>query len=180
VRTLRRVYRDEEDFLQTIIAVVKEIQALLLKTKPHPFWDKKRPKEEREAGAALRMLFEAYCTYKNIRIYQEDPSRSGDVDFTFAGISQTSEHLTLIYELKHAHSSRLERGLTRQLPKYIAERDAFSGLYSVLWYKGEHFDEPATYDSIEDCLRVLRGMQPRTVRDIHFFDVAFHRAASKL
>lgn len=175
----RKVYSNGNDFLKTILNVFTEIQNILRRTKPHSFWDKKEPKREPESGAALRLLFEAICAYKNIRVYQEDPSRSGDIDFVFSGISTDMEHLELILEIKNAHSGRLNRGLTHQIPQYLKDRRSDYAVYGVLWYKGEHFDQPSDA-TIDDCLERLRKLKPDEVCHIAMFDVSFPVQASRL
>ncbi len=179
VAELRKVYNDENDFVQTVINVFTEIQRILPKTKPHGFWNDKTPKREPEAGSTLRLLLEAICAYKNIRVYQEDPSRSGNVDFVFVGISKDSDHLELVLEIKQAHSDRLERGLTHQLPQYLRERDVKFGVYGVLWYKGRDFDRP-TDMSLEECVAKLQRIKPDNIAHVLGFDVSFQIQASKL
>ncbi|HUW94223.1 MAG TPA: hypothetical protein VMW58_00400 [Anaerolineae bacterium] len=175
----RKVYKDGDDFLQTTLNVFSLIQRILRRTKPHAFWDATSPKSEPHSGTSLGLLLEPICAYKNIRLYQEDPSRSGDVDFVFSGISMDLDHLQLILEIKNAHSGRLERGLTHQLPKYMSEREADYGVYGILWYKGRTFDEPADVTA-EDCLARLRNMKPDQVHEVVAFDVSFPVQASKL
>ena len=89
------------------------------------------------------------------------------------------DHLELILEIKNAHSCRLERGLTHQLPQYMSDREANYGVYGILWYKGRTFDEPADV-TVEDCLIRLRNMKPDEVHELVAFDVSFPVQASRL
>ncbi len=104
VGAVRKSYADQEDFLQTALEMLREVQRAVLRAKPHPFWNDKVPKREPDAGSGLRMLFEAICAYKNILVFQEDPSRSGNVDFVFTGVSVDWKHLNIVLEIKNAHS----------------------------------------------------------------------------
>jgi len=179
VGAIRKAYGDDEDFFQTVRDIIAEVQRVLPKTRPCAFWNDRVPKSEPECGYALRMLFEAICPYKNIVVVQEDPSRSGDVDFVFTGTTTGYEHVQVILEIKNAHSKRLERGLTRQLPKYLEERQVAKGVYGVLWFKGRTFNRPAD-SSAADCLTRLNGIRPECVSSIEFFDVSFPVQASRL
>ncbi len=175
----RKAYKDGDDFLRTTLSVFSFIQRALRRTKPHAFWDDTRPKSEPHSATSLRLLLEPICAYKNIRLHQEDPSRSGNVDFVFSGMSMDLDHLELILEIKNAHSPRLERGLTHQLPQYMSERQADYGVYGILWYKGRTFDEPAD-ETVEDCLARLRDIKPDQVHEVVAFDVSFPIQASRL
>jgi hypothetical protein len=179
VGALRKSYENEEDFCNTVMDVITEIQRILPKTRPHAFWDDKTPKREPESGNTLRLLFEEICAYKNIRISQEDPGRSGDVDLVFSGISKQHEHLQVIMEIKNAHSDKLERGLTHQLPQYLAERGANKGIYAILWFKGRLFDKPVDADAAA-CLRRVIAIMPPVVSGVVLFDVSFRQYASQL
>ena len=179
VGAVRKAYVDEEDFYQTVLDVITEVQRVLSRSRPNAFWNGDTPKNEPESGYTLRFIFEAICVYKNIVVVQEDSSRSGDVDFVFTGTSIGYEHLQVILEIKKAHSDRLERGLTHQLPKYLEERQVKKGVYGVLWFKGRTFSEPADLNAA-DCLNRLNGIKPVTVSSIVIFDVSFPVQASRL
>lgn len=178
VGAVRKSYADQQDFLQTVFEVLREVQRAVLRGKPHPFWNNKDPKREPDAGSGLRMLFEAICAYKNIQVFQEDPSRSGNVDFVFTGISITWKHLNIVLEIKNAHSDRVEHGLTVQLPTYLEERDVPTGIYGVLWYKGTHFDKPNDA-TLNDCIARLDAQKPKGVVSVVGFDLSFSVQASK-
>jgi len=179
VGAVRKAYQDEEDFYQTVLDIIGEVQRVLPKTRPHAFWNDQTPKDEPGSGHTLRMLFEAICVYKNIVVSQEDPSRSGDVDFIFTGTSVGYVHFHVILEIKNAHSSRLERGLTHQLPKYIEEHQIKKGVYGVLWFKGRTFAEPND-SSAAACLSRLNAIKPIVVSSVVLFDVSFPVQASRL
>jgi hypothetical protein len=174
----RKSYVDEQDFLRTVMEVLREVQRAVLRAKPHAFWNERVPKRETDAGSGLRMLFEAICAYKNIQVFQEDPSRSGHVDFVFTGISTEWMHLNIVLEIKNAHSDRVEHGLTVQLPTYLQERDVPTGIYGVLWYKGTHFDKPSEA-TLSDCIARLEALKPATVVSVVGFDLSFCVQASK-
>jgi hypothetical protein len=178
VAVVRKSYADQQDFLRTVIEVIAEVRRAVLRAKPHPFWNKKVPKREPDAGSGLRMLFEAICAYKNIQVFQEDPSRSGNVDLVFTGISIAWKHLSVVLEIKNAHSDRVEHGLTVQLPTYLLEREVPTGIYGILWYKGTHFDQPNDA-TIEDCIARLDAKKPAGVVSVVGFDLSFSVQASK-
>jgi hypothetical protein len=178
VGAVRKSYADQQDFLQTVLEVLREVQQAVLRGKPHPFWNDKVPKREPDAGSGLRMLFEAICAYKNILVFQEDPSRSGNVDFVFTGVSVDWKHLNIVLEIKNAHSDRVEHGLTVQLPTYLEEREVPTGIYGILWYKGTHFDKPNDA-TLNDCVARLDAQKPKGVVVVVGFDLSFSVQASK-
>ena len=53
----------------------------------------------------------------------------------------------------------MEQGLTEQLPYYMRQKEAEFGIYLVLWYKGDFFDEPKyeDYHLMEDRLHKIRN-----------------------
>jgi hypothetical protein len=160
---VRRTYHDGADLLRTFDALTSEVQRILSAVEPVAFWNNRRPKAEPHAGWALRTLFEALCPLKNLRIYQENPSRSGRVDYVFSAISADHAHLELVMELKHAHSDRLRPGLTDQLPTYLRERTHAAAAFGILWYKGRHFDRPRAYASLDECIAHLESVRPAEV-----------------
>lgn len=178
VAVVRKSYADQQDFFQTVIGLIAEVQRAVLRAKPHPFWNEKEPKREPDAGSGLRMLFEAICAYKNIQVFQEDPSRSGNVDFVFTGISIEWKHLNVVLEIKNAHSDRVEHGLTIQLPTYLQERGVPTGVYGILWYKGTHFNQPSDA-TLDDCIARLDAQKPVGVISVVGFDLSFSVQASK-
>jgi hypothetical protein len=178
VESARKAYQNEADLLSTIINIIKEIRRLLAKSRPDAFWNGQQPKSEPDSGSTLRVLFESICAYKNIRVFQEDPSRSGALDFVFTGISMSFDHLEVALEIKNAHSNRLKRGLTHQLPKYMEERQIKQGIYCVLWFKGTNFSKPA--GSIRECSACLQVIKPEIVSSVEFLDVSFPIQASQL
>ena len=178
-QSLRKTYADATDLEQTFDLVLAEVQRILKRIRPAAFWDGKTPKNEPDAGWALRGLFEAICPLKNIKVFQEDPTRSGPVDLIFSAISEAHTHLELVLELKHAHSPKLKTGLSTQLPQYVRERSSEIAVYGVLWYKGMHFDEPPI-NTVDDCLANLSEHLPCSVNSICAFDVSYKTPASKL
>lgn len=179
VETLRRAYRDSADMKATFLLIVSEVNRILDRIEPTAFWNDRSPKPEPDAAWALRALLEALCPLKNLRIYQEDASRSGRVDVVFSAISQDHTHLELVMELKHAHSERLFQGLTDQLPQYVAERRPDAAVYGVFWYKGQGCDKPA-YPTLAACLGDLDARRPREVAAVCGFDVSYRTPASKV
>jgi len=178
VAVVRKSYADQQDFLRTVFEMIAEVQRAVLRAKPHPFWNERIPKREPDAGSGLRMLFEAICAYKNIQVFQEDPSRSGNVDFVLTAISIKWKHLNVVLEIKNAHSDRVEHGLTVQLPTYLKEREVPTGVYGILWYKGTHFDKPGDA-SLADCIARLDAQKPPSVVSVVGFDLSFSVEAGK-
>ncbi|MBI1247388.1 hypothetical protein GC197_06020 [bacterium] len=178
VAAVRKAYADQHDFSSTVLEIIEEVKQAIRRAKPHAFWDHNNPKRETETGSGLRMLFESICAYKNIQVFQEDPSRSGNVDFVFSAISIEWTHLNLVLELKNAHSKRLDHGLTLQLPTYLREREVLTGVYGVLWYKGTHFEQPSD-PTLIDCIARLDSKKPAGVIAVVGFDLSFSVQASK-
>lgn len=182
ISAIRKDYKNKDDFIETLKNIFHQIQSQLNATKPYGFWNGDNPKSEPESGTTLRYMFESICSYKNIDVTQEIPSRSGLVDFVFSGISIDTTRLKVLLELKNAHSQDLIKGLASQLPQYIDEHSCEGGFYGVLWFKGEKkkFDEPKKYKSINDLLTDLKRSKPERVIEVIIFDLSFPLPASKL
>lgn len=183
VRELRRAYKDMDDFCRTIADLFSEVNKIFDACEPSAFWDepsksKKTPKKETKSRNSLKAFLASICANKNIQIFREDPTRSGNVDFVFVGIGMDHTSLNVVLEIKNAHSQDLIHGLTNQLPKYITDRGNAVGFYGVLWFKCKHCPKPSD-TSINECYDRLIEFKPDMVRDILFLDLSLNESASK-
>lgn len=99
----------------------------------------------------LRAVFD----FMGIQISREVETANGEIDFLVSFTTTKNKLLRVCVELKHAHSSNLVDGLTKQLPEYMKGERCQHGIYFVLWYKGEAFEKPTNYPNIESMRRDL-------------------------
>ncbi len=129
------------------------------------FWDRNKeqslqtPKKETEIHGILLGLIQDECLLKSLDINHEGTAGSGNLDFYISGFVRNSGINGVCLEVKHAHSRKLKKGLTHQLPSYMRTKGADFGIYLVLWFKGKNFDSPVyqTYHLMEDDLHKYRN-----------------------
>jgi len=129
------------------------------------FWNKNKeksiqtPKKETEIHRILLGLIQDECLLKSTDVNHEGTAGSGNLDFYISGFIKNSGMNGVCIEVKHAHSQKLKKGLTHQLPSYMRTKGADFGIYLVLWFKGKDFAKPAyeTHHLMEDDLHKYRN-----------------------
>ena len=58
--------------------------------------------------------------------------------------------MNVCVELKNAHHPNLKHGIEVQLPLYIKDIGNKEGIFLVLWYKSDEFDNPTNFNVIKD------------------------------
>jgi hypothetical protein len=155
----------------------------------NPFWDitydgakiiSKKPKREIDIHPTIRGLLFEIVLAKNIQIYPEYPIAGGQLDFLVSGNLNDGSAVNACIEFKHAHSRDLLHGLLNQLPAYMRAKGCNFGLYCVMYFKGEDFDEPKyDYNQLEILLngeKVSAGLS--NIRII-IFDFSHKKPPSK-
>lgn len=153
------------------------------------FWDKNKrestqtPKKETEIHRILLGLIQDECLLKSLEINHESTAGKGNLDFYISGFVKDNGLEGVCIEVKHAHSKKLKKGLTQQLPSYMKVKGADFGIYLVLWFKGKSFNKPAyeNYHLMEDDLHKYRNQigYGKMIRIITF-DLTGVPAPSKL
>jgi len=121
----------------------------------NPFWDisydgpkivSKSPKRETDIHPTIHALLFDIALAKNLQIAPEYPVAGGRLDFLVSGVLDAGQIANVCIEFKHAHSKDLLHGLLRQLPDYMRAKGCNFGLYCVMYFKGEDFEEPKDND----------------------------------
>jgi hypothetical protein len=161
-------YDSVETFNETVAssleAIVDEILAL---GSSNPFWDisydgpsisRRRPKREADIHPTIHSLLFYIAIAKKLEITPEYSIAGGRLDFLVSGPLVNGAIANVCIEFKHAHSDDLENGLLKQLPTYMRAKGCSFGIFCVLYFKGQYFEDPKGYDahSLRINLEVLR------------------------
>ncbi|MEH6460851.1 hypothetical protein [Chitinimonas sp. JJ19] len=123
------------------------------------FWNKtdfqktvvnRLPKSEPDAQPTIAGLLQPLCDARNLELHRESTLAGGFLDFCISGFVEGMGICHVPIEVKNAHASALDAGLTHQLPHYMKAKRAEYGLYLVLWYKGNHFSKPKRHVAIAE------------------------------
>ncbi|MCY1633520.1 hypothetical protein [Marinifilum sp. D737] len=91
---------------------------------------------------------------KGVQISRETISSNGSLDFFFQ-YTKNDRSYRVCVELKNAHHDHVDEGNCKQLTEYIKDTGKKEGIYLVLWYKGDNFNKPTKYDSIDELQKKL-------------------------
>lgn len=127
------------------------------------FWNKNgnipKPILEREAQTIIYNNIRYLAEMKGIRVYREPMASDGSVDFHFS-YTKNDKRMEVCVELKNAHHSNIEHGISTQLPLYINDIGGREGIFLVLWHKTEEFNKPAKFNSIFEMEKFLKDKNP--------------------
>ena len=122
----------------------------------NPFWNitykgaritSRQPKRETDIHPTIHGLLFDVALAKNLEIVPEYPVAGGRLDFLMSGVLKTGKIVSVCVEFKLAHSgSDLLHGLLKQLPAYMQAKGSDYGIYCVMFFKGQYFDQPVEYD----------------------------------
>ncbi len=110
---------------------------------------KKVPISEPNAQAVLYNQIKDIAEIKGIRVSREIIAADGSLDFHFH-YTKNDISMNVCVELKNAHHNLLAHGINTQLPLYIKDVGRKEGIFLVLWYKSDIFNEPAKYSTIKE------------------------------
>lgn len=157
----------------------------------NPFWDitydgpkitSRRPKRETDIHPTIHGLLYEIGIAKNFLIAPEYSIAGGRLDFLVSGMLNAGGIVDVCIEFKQAHSHDLLDGLLKQLPEYMKAKGCDSGIYCVMYFRGEYFSKPESYDV--DKLMFFLEMERRkaglhTIR-ILVMDFSYQTPPSKL
>lgn len=145
-------YKTNEEFYDVVASSLRSIQDYVSDNHAiNAFWNivyegskikRRLPKNEIDIQPTIKHLLDDVCTMKNMDIHSEEVAAGGNLDFLIEGIKEDASKIRVCVEFKNAHHSRLEHGLTDQLPKYMRAKGSDFGLFCVMYFKGEWFDRP--------------------------------------
>lgn len=187
-------YNSMADFYHTVTFSLQTITDKVVTTDMYnAFWDitydgskivARKPKRETDIHPIIQSLLYDIALAKNLHIIPEYHIRGGQLDFLITGTLKDYKTANVCVEFKHAHSDDLLHGLIKQLPEYMRFRGADYGLYCVLYFKGEFFEEPQKYDDA-DKLQIyledeaMKAGISNNVR-ILIFNLSHQKSPSKL
>jgi len=127
------------------------------------FWEKDgnktKPILERPAQTIIYNNIRYLAAMKGIRVYREPMASDGSVDFHFS-YTKNDKTMDVCVELKNAHHSNIEHGITTQLPLYINDIGGREGIFLVLWHKTKEFNQPTRFNSICEMEEFLCDKSP--------------------
>lgn len=159
-------YNSPGELFDTVASMIVSLENKIKDSNMYSaFWNKNKekslqtPKKETEIHRILLGLIQDECLLKSIDVNHEGTAGSGNLDFYISGFIKNSGMNGVCIEVKHAHSQKLKKGLTHQLPSYMRTKGADFGIYLVLWFKGKDFAKPAyeTHHLMEDDLHKYRN-----------------------
>jgi hypothetical protein len=159
-------YSSEEEFRNKITAIIQGLQEKVnMSSNINEFWniskrgnwiEKRLPKDETDIQSAIIRMISDQLALANILVSTEYDSGIGKVDMIFSAQVKELGICTIAMEIKNSHSNDLEDGVNIQLPLYMKSKKSKYGIYLVLWYKGDWFDNP-NFDSMDLMLFRLRS-----------------------
>jgi len=162
-------YETSESFYQAVVDSLESIQDMVTSLGlVNPFWDitydgneivSRLPKREPDIQPTIRALLFQISIAKNFEIVPEYPVSGGNLDYLIMAPLSIGGLANSCVEFKLAHSDDLLHGLLQQLPAYMKAKACEFGVYSVLYFKGRYFNEPASHDP--HSLRLLLEKERR-------------------
>ncbi|MCD4675709.1 MAG: retron St85 family RNA-directed DNA polymerase [Desulfobacula sp.] len=195
--------KSETDLLKVICDVITELRYYVEDRRwIDAFWDDSRevevdgnkiklpafPKKETKIQPTLYVFFDRRLYPLGIHVSRETDEGIGKLDFKFMVTTKSHIPLLICAEFKLAHSTKLEHGITVQLPAYLKANRSTSGLFLVMWFKDEEekfFDKPNDQNKlqmiefIEDKINVIKYEEEIDIKSI-LIDASKKPSASNL
>ncbi len=121
----------------------------------------KRPKPETDVHPLVNSYLKTVLEMKGIRVSREVRTANGAVDFFCSLTTKRSDVLKVCVEVKNAHGSGLESGISKQLPAYMDAEQTRHGIYLVLWYKNTDWPKPEEFGSVDEMSAKLGALRPK-------------------
>lgn len=115
------------------------------------FWhltdDQFIPKHEPHSQPLVYHMLRHLCEVRGIFLAREVAAAGGSLDFLFSVCDQSGRMVQVCMELKNAHHKSIGNGVSFQLPAYMKDLGSKSGIFLILWYRCQIFNEPRKYES---------------------------------
>lgn len=142
--------------------------------------NEEKPFKEPEAQPLLYSLLDTFFEIKGIQLSKEPELANGKLDFNCSYTNKRGDIVRTCIEVKNAHHDKLIDGLITQLPLYMEASNTESGIFLVLWYKGNNFNFPK-YETIEELEKTLLSKIPQNKNiEIIIIDCSKQTAPSKI
>ncbi len=180
-------YDTPEDVYQTVVSLFLSVLDIVRTASSYAaFWDENKdrikPKTEPKISRAIHSYLIQPARIKRLDVVPQH-NEAGIVDFRISGNLVSGKRISTCIECKHAHNKDLINGLTSQLPTYMSQRECEYGIYCVLWFKGEHFQEPKQYANSDDLLSYLSYVRNENGLEnirVQIFDLSYPNPPSKV
>lgn len=174
----------EIEFNKKVVSFFHQISLIIEKNRNADFaWDQNiKPKLETQIQPTIENMIYADCAKYNLILNRETASANGSVDFLISSIIN-SQIYNICIEVKKAHASSIDYGLLTQLPLYMESKSSKYGVYCILWFKGEDFNEPQKYNTpeeLKDYLEMKKIESSLDNIDIVVLDLSKRIAPSKM
>ena len=166
--TPRTTYNSPAEFLSVFLESIRQAERIIRDTSSHGlFWDRQKskgtpqhlvPKREPEAMSGVAAFLQDQSLLSGYQLIRESAAGAGSIDLRALATLSSGGFVNVCMEGKNAHSPDLKHGITDQLPSYMQSTGADYGVYLVLWYKCNSFQEPK--DSNVDVTWSLTKLRP--------------------
>lgn len=122
-----------------------------------------KPLTEPSVQPLIKSHIQPVLEIKGIQISREVVAANGSLDY-LCSFTKEDKLFKVGIELKNAHRPHLLKGLTNQLPAYLADEGTQDGIFIVLWYKSKNYPFPARYNTIDELKSYLQNNCPKRYR----------------
>lgn len=127
-----------DTFKNTVISMVEKFKHMVEHKKGHAILNTSEgPVNEKGVQVLFNIIANVYLENTNVLVSSEVDTGRGSVDFY---LSVGKEHRALI-ELKLGNHKRYTDGINYQLPTYLKAEDADFGVFVLICYSKEQYDE---------------------------------------
>ncbi|MCH7960562.1 MAG: hypothetical protein IID08_10535 [Candidatus Hydrogenedentes bacterium] len=167
-------YSSVADFVRKIVEAIRQAQATIMRVGSHSqFWDFPRsgddrnfpvPKSEPQAMKGVAALLQDQAALGDFELSTELNAGTGSLDMLATASLAGGGLVKIAIEAKNAHAGNINHGIEHQLPSYMYSKGADFGIYLVLWYKCQQYDEPKEGSTdLKLGLTKLRHLENMTV-----------------
>lgn len=136
------------DFLVAMVRDQLEYHIHFSKGFKH-FWKKDDQqmiqKKENQFYPYIKSILEPACHARGIQICHENILANGRIDITFS-----YNGLNVCMEIKKAHYEDTMEAINNHFTQYLYDKLSNHGIYLILWYKTDLFQEPRNYHTLEE------------------------------
>ncbi len=154
-----------KDLKELILELIDNVleKEITLKQGNLNFWRDKKcsdPKDEVEVQPYISNSLDRLCKIKGINLAREVKEGNGNVDIVFSYNNKSGEILKVCLEIKKAHHQDVETSIKTQLPIYLESAGSNTGIYLIIWYKGNEFNQPLKYKSQNELAQLIQNNNP--------------------
>ncbi|MBO9426971.1 hypothetical protein J7444_19710 [Labrenzia sp. R4_1] len=139
----------------------------------------KKLRNEPNVARDIYSIISPWFEVKGMKLDREVSAAGGAIDMLASSACGGEIHRCGI-ELKYAHNDKIIEGISGQLPDYMVDLKADTGLYVTIWCKGETYIEPTKYTESSELEKDLLKNIPHTKNiKVLIVDASFRQPPSK-